>query len=598
MTGGRACLGLFLLAAWFDTAGAQSLEGVLMPGPLIRGHAKLEGDCANCHVKFDKAAQDRLCLDCHKPVARDVQEKRGHHGRIRIETCRGCHTDHKGRDANIAPVDEKGFDHAKTDFALAGAHGKVACKSCHLPVVKFRAAPPDCNGCHRKDDKHRGVLGPLCADCHGQTNWKDARFDHAKTRFPLLLKHASVACGDCHVNNVYKNTPLTCIGCHRKDDRHKGHLGEKCETCHNAGEWRDVAAFNHDRDTKYALRGKHRTAKCESCHTGASLRDKPPLTCIGCHRADDKHNGTLGTQCADCHIERGWREAKFDHDASSFPLRGKHHDVECKDCHKDPRSYKGTPDECIVCHKKDDKHETRYGDRCATCHTALSWKAKDVIFRHERDTKYALARKHAAVKCDSCHTGNLYRDQLVMDCIACHRKDDKHLGQLGSLCRDCHSEAGWKVERFDHNRTRFALTGRHARIECQACHKTLEFRNAPRDCYGCHEADDKHRRTLGRNCAVCHSTRDWRAWDFDHNRKTRFALDGAHVKIACAACHQLPADEPLRLGTACIDCHRHDDKHDGAYGRVCERCHVMRSFRELRTMSGRGSGEPGEGRSR
>jgi len=586
MTGWRAYLGLLLLATWSAVAGAQSLEGVLMPGPVIRGHAKLEQDCASCHVKFDKSAQDRLCLDCHKPVARDVRERRGYHGRIRIETCRSCHTDHKGRGASIALVDEKAFDHGLTDFALAGAHRTVACRSCHQAGAAFRAAPLDCNGCHAKDDKHRGALGPLCADCHTQTRWKEARFDHAKTRFPLTLKHATAACVDCHANNAFKNAPLTCVGCHRKDDRHKGHLGEKCESCHNAGNWRDVTAFDHDRDTRYPLRGKHRGAKCESCHTGASLRDKAPTTCMGCHRADDKHNGTLGTQCADCHVERGWREAKFDHDTSTFALRGKHRDVECKDCHKDPRSYKGTPGECLACHKKDDKHETRYGERCAACHTAVSWRAKDVFFRHERDTKYPLAGKHAAVKCDSCHTGNLYRDKLGSDCIACHRKDDKHLGQLGASCRDCHSDASWKVERFDHAKTRFALTGRHARIDCQACHKTLEFRSAPRDCYGCHQADDKHKRTLGRNCASCHSTRAWRAWDFDH-RKSRFALDGAHTKIACAACHREPAEEPLRLSTACIDCHRKDDKHDKAYGSVCERCHVTRSFRELRVAPGR-----------
>ena len=63
-------------AAWLATAaGAQSLEGVLMPGKVIAGHAKFEQECANCHVKFDKAAQDGLCLDCHKEVARDVRDE-------------------------------------------------------------------------------------------------------------------------------------------------------------------------------------------------------------------------------------------------------------------------------------------------------------------------------------------------------------------------------------------------------------------------------------------------------------------------------------------------------------------------------------------
>jgi hypothetical protein len=584
MTGWQACLGFFLWAMCFAAAEAQSLEGVLMPGPVIRGHAKLEGDCANCHVKFDKAAQDRLCLDCHKEVARDVRQRTGHHGRIRIDTCRACHTDHKGREAGIAPIDEKRFDHTKTDFALVAAHIKVACRSCHASGAKYRAASSDCVGCHRKDDKHRGALGPRCADCHAESTWKEVRFDHSRTRFALTAKHADVPCAKCHADGTFKNAPQSCSGCHRKDDRHKGHLGEKCETCHSAVGWRDVSLFDHDRDTKYPLRGKHRSAKCESCHTGASLRERPPQTCVGCHRADDKHNGTLGAQCADCHVERGWKEARFDHDASTFPLRGKHRDTGCKDCHRDPRSYKGTPVECVACHRKDDTHRTRYGDKCATCHTAVSWKAKDVLFRHERDTKYALVGKHATAKCDSCHTGNLYRDKLApLDCNACHAKDDKHQGQLGRSCGSCHNEAGWKVERFDHSRTRFPLSGRHARIECQACHKSLQYRDAPRDCYGCHRADDKHRLALGRKCETCHNARDWRAWDFDH-RRTRFLLDGAHAKTPCGACHREPAEEPLRLASACVGCHRRDDKHDGAYGPLCERCHVTSSFRELRTL--------------
>lgn len=585
MTGWRTCLGLLLTTTWVALAAAQSLEGVLMPGPVIEGHAKLEQECSNCHVKFSKLGQDRLCLDCHKPVARDVQTKRGYHGRIKIVNCRGCHTDHKGRKANISPLDEKTFDHAKTDFALVDAHRRVECKSCHLPGTTFRAAKSDCNACHAKDDKHKGKLGPLCATCHTQTRWKDLFFDHDKTRFPLTLKHVEVPCAKCHANDVFKNTPLTCIGCHRQDDKHKGHLGEKCETCHNAGDWKDVAAFDHDRDTKYPLRGKHRITKCESCHIGATPL-KPPLTCIGCHRADDKHQGTLGTGCGDCHVERNWKEAKFDHDKSSFPLRGKHRDVECKDCHKNPESYKGTPGECIACHKKDDTHKTRYGDKCGTCHTAVLWKAKEVTFRHDRDTKYPLRGKHATVKCDDCHTGNLYLDKLGSDCIGCHKKDDKHQGQLGTTCQDCHTEATWKLERFDHTKTRFPLTGRHARIKCEDCHKTLEYHNAPRDCYGCHEKDDKHKRTLGKKCETCHNARTWKVWEFDH-RKTHFPLDGAHAKLACGDCHVQPGDVTAPLGTSCIDCHRKDDKHEGAFGPVCERCHVARSWREVAPLKRR-----------
>jgi hypothetical protein len=261
------------LAAWLAAAaGAQSLEDVLMPGKVIAGHAKYEQECANCHVKFNKAAQDGLCLDCHKEVARDVRTKQGYHGRLKPDTCRSCHTDHKGRDVSIVRFDEKAFDHAKSDFALAGAHPRVACRSCHAAGKKYREAPGACDGCHRKDDKHKGALGPKCADCHSESNWKDARFDHGKTRFALTFKHTDVACKDCHANNAYKDTATTCAGCHRKDDKqHRGRLGDKCEACHTAKDWRDVAAFQHDRDTRYALRATPGAGA--SCHTAAPPRE-------------------------------------------------------------------------------------------------------------------------------------------------------------------------------------------------------------------------------------------------------------------------------------------------------------------------------------
>ena len=53
---------------------------LLMPGEVIKGHAKEEENCEKCHKKFDKAAQSTLCADCHKEVGKDLTEKKGFHG--------------------------------------------------------------------------------------------------------------------------------------------------------------------------------------------------------------------------------------------------------------------------------------------------------------------------------------------------------------------------------------------------------------------------------------------------------------------------------------------------------------------------------------
>jgi hypothetical protein len=62
-----------------------------------------------------------------------------------------------------------------------------------------------------------------------------------------------------------------------------------------------------------------------------------------------------------------------------------------------------------------------------------------------------------------------------------------------------------KDPKFDH--AHFPLTGKHASLGCESCHKTT-LKDTPRLCVDCHKKDDVHR---GRrpNCETCHATSDW-----------------------------------------------------------------------------------------
>ena len=90
---------LFLAFFAAAPAAADSFEKALMPGEVIHGHAKYELECNKCHQRFDKAAQPKLCNDCHKDVAADIAAKTGMHGRLDDKACRNCHSEHKGRNA-------------------------------------------------------------------------------------------------------------------------------------------------------------------------------------------------------------------------------------------------------------------------------------------------------------------------------------------------------------------------------------------------------------------------------------------------------------------------------------------------------------------
>jgi hypothetical protein len=347
----------------------------------------------------------------------------------------------------VIRLDEAGFDHAQTDFALRGKHRGMKCTNCHRPGTKHRAAPPDCNGCHRKDDRHKGGLGPKCENCHSETGWKETRFDHDKTHFPLRRSHTVVPCAKCHVDQRFVGTPRECASCHRKDDAHKGLFGARCETCHTEAKW-SATTFRHER---FVLLDKHRTVKCQSCHRVSPYREKTSTRCVSCHRSDDIHKGALGDKCDHCHSEKAWKNVRFDHDRDTqFKLREKHRAAKCVACHKGQEGV-GFRDKlattCVSCHDKDDRekgHKGRFGAKCETCHTEKGF--RDTIFDHGRDTAFALTGRHVKVKCGDCHREALYGDKAKLDtnCLSCHKGDDVHFRSFGTKCDECHVTENWR----------------------------------------------------------------------------------------------------------------------------------------------------------
>lgn len=429
------------------TAHSQNLfEKLVTPGPVIEGHAKYEKDCNQCHEPFSRKSQTRLCLDCHKDIAADRQAGRRFHGRepdAARQECTQCHSDHKGRDADIVLFDRETFNHAMTNFELRDAHRTVQCSSCHAERVKFRDTKSACFDCHKADDPHKGRLGQDCAACHTEVAWPKVKpYDHDKTKFPLKQAHRDVSCAACHVGERYKDLGLACIDCHRIQDVHGGRYGVKCETCHDSAKWKTVH-FDHDKDTKFALHGAHAKVRCEGCHTGPDVyKEKLQQTCVSCHRKDDPHDGQLGTRCEQCHDEQMWRRvSSFDHDLTRFPLIGRHDIVPCEECHRSWR-YKDAETACASCHP-DEHHEGRLTSNCALCHNPNGWPLWR--FDHDTQTKFPLTGKHRGLNCHACHaTKNVTKIVLGKDCYSCHQKDDIHRGTLGRSCERCHSTSSFK----------------------------------------------------------------------------------------------------------------------------------------------------------
>ena len=353
--------------------------------PLRGAHVAVA--CKSCHGPFPgqparfKGLASGRCSDCHEDA---------HLGQLRAKTaaevvaCEGCHTVNA-----FTPARYEREQHQATRFPLDGAHGAVACRGCHpidegltarvplavrqrlkahlrvgrfsLAVLHPKKSPQACNGCH--EDVHRGQFAG----------------DGGAVRAPgkSVGKSPGSGSGNAAIDN--------------------------CVQCHRTTSFADLT-FDHDKDSRFPLTGKHAEARCGSCHRPTRAAARTPagatassstagavapsfvryrpldLACASCHA--DYHQGqflasadvtrdaddpTAPAQaqpprgCDFCHKTTRFQDSLFSHNEprfSSYPLEGKHLQVACARCHPTVRPapevitvrYRPMPRGCEDCH--------------------------------------------------------------------------------------------------------------------------------------------------------------------------------------------------------------------------------------------------------
>lgn len=625
---------LFLFFFLLSFAGSSRAQ--ISPGPLSHAHSSLSGtsQCASCH-QFGAATPTFKCLDCHKEVAQELSASHGYHFLLHManpngKDCVRCHREHNGENFPLIrwdPSREK-FDHKLTGYSLEGKHAAVACDKCHtpahmLPAIRplikdkdlarsYFGLSPNCATCH--NDPHKGQLGNECAKCHNLDSWKAARdFDHSKTRYPLTGLHAKVACEKCHKPDSpggparYQNMKFdSCTACHA--DPHRGEFKKSCETCHSTSGWKNLQpGFNFDHSkTNYPLLGKHAQVACAACHLNGDF--KKPLVyahCADCHKPDP-HKGQFSAraqkgECSECHNVEGWKPSLFTvklHDASAYPLKGKHAQVDCAKCHipagKDT-VYKVKFESCTDCHK--DPHNNQFAaapwnNRCEPCHTVSDFHRATFTVAKHRETRFPLTGAHAAVPCADCHKVSATGAPIPFrfndrSCTACHA--DPHKGEFKDRmarkradgtpfgCEACHTSKSWAdINGFDHSKTKFPLLGAHRTVACAECHKPTasaasRFTGTPHACEACHaDVHDSQfvTRDAKTHCGDCHNSQRWVPSTFDHDTRTHFPLTGGHANLKCDRCHtqsHIVAGKTVVLykntPSKCSDCHGNDPKY-------------------------------------
>jgi hypothetical protein len=360
-----------------------------------------------------------------------------------------------------------------------------------------------------------------------QKKWDAAA--HDKTNFPLIGKHRTVACSECHLKGVMQGTPTDCEACHRdrkQDDLYRLQLGAHCADCHTPFDWKKIkpGAWEHGRDTGFTLIGSHKFADCFQCHRGKVFSAQTG-ECFDCHKKDynkvSDPNHMLDqfpTDCELCHNMLTWEGAKVIH--TFFPLKGMHQTADCVSCHKNGL-YAGLPSECVDCHLDDynrtadpNHKQAGYTTDCEKCHgtNALSWQG--AIFDHE--SFWPIRGAHKGLDCIDCHAQGY---NISGKCVSCHLADynnakspDHRKAGFSTDCEICHlrDATSWNQASFDH---RFPIfSGKHARLSCSDCHTTANYYEF--SCINCHEhskseMDDEHKSIGGyaynsQACYACH----------------------------------------------------------------------------------------------
>jgi hypothetical protein len=404
---------------------------------------------------------------------------------------------------------------------------------------------------------------------------------HDKTNFPLVGKHRTVPCADCHLDGVMQGTPTACEACHwsrKNDDPYRLQLGLNCGECHTPLDWKIIipGSWDHQRDAGFLLEGIHKTLDCFLCHKNYIL-SRQPNDCFSCHLEDyreaDEPNHVAGNfphDCKACHKTMlSWEGATFDH--SAFPLRGAHQSALCIGCHGNG-VYTGLPSQCVDCHLEDfngttepNHQQAGYSTDCVGCHgdAAVTWAGATLDH-----TSFPLKGNHQTAACNACHVNNIYAG-TPRECVGCHQDDynnttEPNHQQAGysTDCVSCHGDAAVTWEGAAVNHTSFPLKGNHQTTACNDCHVNNVYAGTPKECVGCHQDDynnttePNHQQAgYSTDCVSCHSDAavTWEGAAVNH---TSFPLKGNHQTTACNDCHvnNVYAGTPKE----CVGCHQDD----------------------------------------
>ena len=218
------------------------------PGALSQAHTFLEHNCAACHTSV-KGVEAANCIVCHANNQALLQRQpTAFHADV--SSCRECHREHRGVHERPTLMDHAALSRVglrqlksnpdpETEDRLAAAHFLRWINQQDRKVTSGQGRADltpqemilNCAACHGNKDRHFGLFGQDCAQCHGSVAWTIPEFRHPPP--------TSLDCAQCHQAPPshymmhFKMISMTTAGVEKAEVN-------QCFLCHQTTSWNDI----------------------------------------------------------------------------------------------------------------------------------------------------------------------------------------------------------------------------------------------------------------------------------------------------------------------------------------------------------------------